>query len=119
MFRFIGNLIWLLLGGLWLALAWFIAGCILCITIIGIPFGMQCFKLARLSLSPHGLKVDLNFSKHPIANLIWAILGGWEMAIIHFIIGVINCVTILGIPRGIQCFKIMKLCIFPFGAKVR
>ena len=118
MLKFIGNLIWLILGGIWLSLAWFLAGCILCITIIGIPFGMQCFKIAKISLWPYGRRIDLNFAKHPVANILWVIFGGWEMALLHLLIGIINCITIIGIPRGIQCFKIMKLAFFPFGATV-
>lgn len=116
MFKLIGNLIWLIFGGLWLALTWFIAGCILCITIIGIPFGMQCFKIAKISLWPYGRKIQLNFAKHPVANVIWAVLGGWELALVYLFVGIINCITIIGIPGGIQCFKIMKIAFFPFGA---
>jgi uncharacterized membrane protein YccF (DUF307 family) len=63
--------------------------------------------------------VDLNFTEHPIANVIWAVLGGWVIAVIYLFVGVLNCITIIGIPRGIQCFKIMKLAFFPFGAEIR
>ena len=116
--RIISNIIWILFGGIWLALLWALSGILLCITIVGIPFGIQCFKAAGLSFAPYGKKVVLNFGKHPIANTLWAIFGGWEMAIAYFFIGVLNCITIIGIPRGIQCFKIMKLAFFPFGAEV-
>ncbi len=119
MLRFLSNLLWLLLGGIWLALLWGIVGLVLCITVVGIPFGIQCFKLARLSFAPYGTKVDLNVGKHPIANVIWAILGGWEMALVYFVFGLLNCITVIGISRGIQCFKFMKLAIFPFGAKLK
>ena len=119
MLRTISNILWILLGGIWLALLWGVCGIILCITIVGIPFGLQCFKAARLSFAPYGKKVKLDFSKHPIANVLWAILGGWEMALVHLAVGLINCATVIGIPRGIQCFKIMKLCFFPFGAKIK
>lgn len=119
MIKIISNILWILLGGIWLALLWAISGIILCVTIVGIPFGVQCFKAAKLSFSPYGKKVNLNFHAHPIANVIWAILGGWEMALAHLVIGIINCITIIGISRGIQCFKIMKLAFFPFGAKVK
>ena len=118
MLKFISNVLWLILGGIWLALFWGLCGIVLCITVIGIPFGIQCFKIARLSLFPYGKKVKLDFNKHPIANVVWAIFGGWELAILHLIFGIINCITIIGIPRGIQCFKIMKLAFFPFGAKL-
>lgn len=119
MLRFIANIIWAVLGGIWLALGWVVLGVLLCITIIGIPFGLQCFKAAKLSLFPFGKKVDLNFSAHPIANVLWLIFCGWEMAVAYLFCGIANCITIIGIPNGIQAFKMMKLAIFPFGAKVR
>lgn len=115
----ISNIIWMILGGIWLALAWAVFGLVLCVTIIGIPLGLQCFKAARLSLFPFGKKVELHFAAHPIANVIWLFLGGWEMAIAYLCCGIANCVTIIGIPCGIQCFKMMKLAFFPFGATIR
>lgn len=117
--RLIANIIWILFGGIWLALLWLLLGIVLCVTIVGIPFGIQCFKMAWLSLAPYGKKVDLNFTEHPIANVIWAVLGGWVIAVIYLFVGVLNCITIIGIPRGIQCFKIMKLAFFPFGAEIK
>ena len=119
MLRLLSNLLWFLLGGLILALVWAIVGLLLCITVVGIPFGVQCFKLARLSLAPYGKKVDLNVAKHPLANVIWAVFGGWEMALIYFACGILNCITVIGIPRGVQCFKFLKLALFPFGAKIK
>ena len=116
--RIISNIIWVLFGGIWLALLWALCGVILCITIVGIPLGIQCFKAAKLSFAPYGKRVELNFTEHPIANTVWAVLGGWEMALVYFFVGVLNCITIIGISRGIQCFKIMKLAFFPFGAEV-
>ena len=118
MLRFLANVIWFIFGGLWLALSWAILGLILCITVVGIPLGLQCFKAARLSLAPFGKHVQLHFASHPIANVIWAILAGWEMALLYLFAGVFNCVTIIGIPSGLQCFKMMKLAIFPFGAQI-
>ena len=117
--RLIANIIWILFGGIWLALLWFLGGLVLCITVIGIPLGLQCFKVAKISLAPFGKKVILNFKEHPIANTVWAVFGGWGMALVYFFVGLVNCITIVGIPRGIQCFKIMKLAFFPFGAKVK
>ena len=116
--RFLANVIWILLGGLWLALLWLMLGLLLCITIVGAPLGVQCFKMAKLSLVPYGKKVVLNIKAHPIANTIWAIVGGWEMALVYLLVGLLNCITIIGIARGVQCFKMMKLAFFPFGAKV-
>ena len=117
--KILSNIIWFLFGGIWLFLAWMILGLTLCITIIGIPFGTQCFKIALLALMPYGKKVKLNFQKHPIANILWLIFFGWELALLHLLIGILNCITILGIPRGLQCFKITTLALFPFGAKVK
>jgi len=117
--KVIKNVIWVILGGFWLALLWSFFGIFLCITIVGIPFGIQCFKLAKLSFLPFEKKIKLNFNAHPIANVIWAILGGWEMALAYLMFGIANCITIIGISKGIQCFKIMKLAFVPFGAKIK
>lgn len=114
----IGNILWFLLTGLISGVSFFLAGLILCITIIGIPFGRQCFKLARLSFFPFGKKLTTNFGSHPIANVIWCILFGWEMALGFLIAGIIWCITIIGIPFGKQCFKLMQLSFIPFGAKI-
>lgn len=119
MLRLISNILWALLGGIWLFLIWGILGILLCLTVIGIPFGKQCFKLAMLSFMPYGKKVRLDYGKHPVANVVWAVLFGWEVALAYLMIGILNCVTIIGISRGVQCFKIVKLAIFPFGAKVK
>lgn len=108
-----------MLGGIITAIVWFFLGVILCITIIGIPFGKQCFKFATITLMPFGKDVKLNFGAHPIVNTIWAIFFGWEMFIGYIVSGVLLCVTIIGIPFGLQIFKLATLSIFPFGAKVR
>lgn len=117
-FKIVSKVLWVLCCGLWFALLWCVSGITLCLTIIGIPFGLQCFKAARLSFLPQGKRVMLHFKTHPVANIFWILFGGWEMALAYLAIGVANCITLIGIPRGIQCFKIMKLAIFPFGATV-
>lgn len=117
--KLIANILWLIFGGIATAFIWAVAGILLCITIIGIPLGVQCFKAAALSFAPFGRRVVWNFSKHPIANTVWAILCGWEMAFIYLFVGVWNCITIIGIPYGLQAFKMMKLALFPFGAKIK
>ena len=114
----IGNIIWFLLIGLWTALSYLFVGILLCITIIGIPFGKQCFKLAKLVLTPFSKTVKSNFGKHPIANLIWLVLVGWGMAVGYVVAGVICCITIIGIPFGKQCFKLAALSLIPFGANI-
>ena len=114
----IANIIWFLFGGIWLGLGWALLGLLLCITIIGIPLGKQCFKAAKLTFAPFGKTVDTHFDKHPVANLIWALLIGWEMALGYLVSGLICCITIIGIPMGLQAFKLMKLALLPFGATV-
>ena len=75
----IGNILWFLLSGVELAIGWFFLGLIWCVTIIGIPFGKQCFKIARLAMWPMGATVNSNFGAHPIANIIWFIFGGFTL----------------------------------------
>ena len=114
----LGNIIWFLFSGLGMGLSWFFTGIMWCVTIIGIPFGLQCFKLAKLSFMPFGKTVSGNFGAHPIANIIWFIFGGFGLTISFYIAGIFWCVTILGIPFGKQCFKLGKLAMFPFGATI-
>ncbi len=113
-----GNIIWIIFGGLITSLSWLVLGVILCITIVGIPFGKQCFKFAGLSLSPFGKEANIDFSKHPIMNIIWLILFGWELFLGYICSGIILCITIVGIPFGVQIFKLSILALFPFGAKI-
>ena len=116
--RTLGNILWFILGGIWLGLSWFLLGVLLCITVIGIPFGVQCFKAAKLTVAPFGKQVRIQFEEHPIANLLWAVLLGWELALVYLICGVICCITIIGIPFGLQAFKMMRLAFLPFGADI-
>ena len=116
--KLIGNILWLIFTGIVSALAWLFLGLLWCITIIGIPFGKQCFKFASLSLWPMGKRVNVNFDKHPIANIIWLVFGGFEIAVGFLIAGLLWCITIIGIPFGKQCFKLAKLAIMPFGARI-
>jgi len=117
---FIGNILWLLLGGLIMAILWFVAGVLVCITIIGIPFGIQCFKFAGFVLWPFGRQVDVGHFGFGglLGNIIWILLLGWELCILHLIIGLVLCITIIGIPFGIQHFKMAMLAIVPFGARI-
>ena len=116
--KLIANIIWMIFGGILTAIAWLFLGIMLCITIIGIPFGKQCFKAARLTLAPFGKKVVSNFGKHPIANILWILLFGWEMSLGYLFAGIMCCVTVIGIPVGLQSFKMMQLALIPFGADV-
>ena len=114
----IGNILWFLFTGLGSCLAWFFLGIFWCITIIGIPFGKQCFKMANLSAWPFGRNANTNFGAHPIANVIWLIFGGIGLGFSYFFAGLIWCITIIGIPFGKQCFKLAKLAFTPFGATI-
>lgn len=114
----LGNIIWLIFGGIWLALAWSFVGLLLCITIIGVPFGKQCFKIAKFSLSPMGSSITTNFDKHPIMNIIWLLIVGWQLALSFLGAGIIMFIFIITIPFGMQCFKMVPLALIPFGAKI-
>ena len=115
----IGNILWVIFGGIFLALGWAIAGVLCCITLIGIPIGLQCFKFAGLMLWPFGKTVIYGGSTGSfLANLLWIILLGWELAVASFVIGVVYCITVVGIPFGMQSIKFAKLALMPFGAQV-
>ena len=117
----IGNILWLIFGGILLWLFWIIAGILCCITLIGIPFGIQCFKLAGLSLWPFGTEITYgNMGVGSLlGNILWLILIGWELALAHVFVGLFFCITIIGIPFGLQSFKLAQLALFPFGASFR
>ena len=117
--KFIGNVIWIICGGLLSAIGWWLAGALWCITIIGIPVGVQCFKLSSISLNPFGKDViDEGGAVSCLLNIIWFFVSGLELAIGNALIGILLCVTIIGFPFGKQFFKIAKLAIAPFGARV-
>ncbi|CAB4607723.1 unannotated protein [freshwater metagenome] len=114
----VGNILWFVLGGIWLALGYAIGGLVMCITIIGIPFGIQSFKLAGLALWPFGYTTTMGRSGgclEVIFNIIWLVLFGWAIFVAHIILGLVLCVTIIGIPFGVQAFKISTLALWPFG----
>ena len=115
----LGNILWALCAGIWLALGWAVAGLIWCLTIIGIPVGLQCFKLAGLALMPFGRDVHSGGGAGSLLlNLCWIVFGGLELALGYAAAGCIWCITIVGIPFGKQFFKIAKLALTPFGARV-
>ena len=115
----LGNIIWMLCGGLVSALGYLIAGCIWCITIVGIPVGMQCFKLAGLALFPFGKDVTYGGELGSfLLNIIWAVFFGIPIALHSLLWGCIMCITIIGIPFGLQHFKMAKLALMPFGTVV-
>jgi len=113
---FIGNLIWFIFGGLELGLGWCVAGFLWCCTIIGIPVGLQCFKMAGLAFWPFGKEIYNNGKASSfLLNLIWFFISGIELALGHFIVGIIFCCTIIGIPFGKQHFKLGVMALMPFG----
>lgn len=118
--RLILNLLWLVFGGLISALGWVLTGCLWCITLVGIPVGLQCFKFASISLDPFGKEIvyDDDSAVSFLLNILWIVFGGIEMAAVNAIIGLVLCITIIGIPWGKQYFKIAKLSLMPFGARV-
>ena len=113
------NILWFLLGGFVSGMAWVLSGAVWCITIIGIPYGLQCFKFAGLSFWPFGRRIEYGGGAVSfIVNVIWFLLNGWWMALGNLAIGCVWCITIIGIPFGIQFFKIAKLSLSPFGATI-
>ena len=117
--RIIGNIIWFVFGGFLMALGWVIAGILCCLTVIGIPIGLQAFKLAALALWPFGKDVEYGGGAVSfILNVIWIILGGFALALSHLFLAVFFCITIIGIPFGKQHFKLAKLALMPFGAVI-
>ena len=115
----VGNILWFLLGGVLSGLSWVLAGCIWCVTIVGIPVGLQCFKFASLAFWPFGKQVIYGGGAgSTILNIFWLLVSGIPLAVENAAIGLILCITIVGIPFGKQFFKIAKLALTPFGAKV-
>ncbi len=119
--RTVGNIIWLLLAGWWLALAYAVAGLVAFILIITIPFGIASFRLAGYVLWPFGRTVEVGAEMgfwSVVGNILWILVVGWELAIAHVVAGLLLCVTIIGIPLGIACFKMVPLALLPLGSRV-
>ncbi|ANS67223.1 YccF domain-containing protein [Streptomyces lincolnensis] len=115
------NLIWLVLSGFWLFLGYLAAGVLLCITIIGIPFGVAAFRIGVYALWPFGYTtVERRDAGAPsfVVNVLWLVLAGWWLAIGHIVTGIVLCVTIIGIPFGIANFKLIPVSLFPLGREI-
>lgn len=113
------NLIWICTGGLVTAAGFFLVGVMCSITIVGIPVGRQAFKMASLTLAPFGRTIVYGGGTPSLlANIVWLLLGGWWSALCYLFEGALFCVTIIGIPFGLQLFKMAKLVLLPFGAQV-
>jgi len=117
----IGNLLWLIFGGLVAALGYFLGGLVLCLTIVGIPFGLQAFKLGAAMLTPFGKKVVDTGSGGCLQvcfNLLWIVLFGWEIAVAHLVSAVVLAITLIGIPFAKQHVKLIPLSLMPFGHRL-
>lgn len=120
----LGNLLWIFLGGgILISFLYLVGGLVLCATIVGIPFGIQCFKLAWLALVPFGQEVNSTASVSGclplIMNIIWLICGGLEIAITHLVFAFLCAITVVGIPFARQHMKLLRLALVPFGAAIR
>ena len=120
--KILGNIIWIVFGGLIIALEYFVASLVLIVTIIGIPFGIQTFKLGLLALWPFGSEVrekpQASGCLTTLMNIIWILFGGIWIALSHFVLGCLFFITIIGIPFGKQHFKLARLALTPFGKEI-
>lgn len=116
------NIIWLVLAGFWLALGYCVAAVLMAITIIGLPFAKQALKLAGYAIWPFGRVLVPAATRHTglsvVGNILWFILAGWWLALEHLIVGILLCITILGIPLGVGAFKMAGAALVPFGKEV-
>ena len=113
------NLVWIVTGGWATALGFLLVGVLCCVTVVGIPLGRQAFKMASLTLAPFGREIVYGGGAPSLAaNVVWVVLGGWWAALAYLLGGALYCVTIVGIPFGLQLFKMAKLVLCPFGARV-
>ena len=115
----LGNVVWLVFGGLIAALGYIIGGLFLCLTVVGIPFGLQSMKIGIATLAPFGKEVvearEANSALRIIFNILWLVLFGWEIALAHLVSALLLTITILGIPFAKQHIKLIPLSLFPFG----
>ena len=119
--RVLLNLIWLVLSGFWLAIGYSAAGIIACLLIITIPFGIASFRIAAYALWPFGRTTVRRPSAgvgSMIGNIVWIILFGWELALLHLVSGIALCVTIIGIPLGLANFKMIPISLLPLGVRI-
>lgn len=119
--RFVLNVIWLLLAGFWLAVGYVIAGIICFILIITIPFGVASFRIANFSLWPFGRVLVRKRSAgagSTLGNVIWFVFAGWWLALAHLVTGILQCITIVGIPLGLANFKLIPVSITPLGRDI-
>ena len=120
--NFIGNILWLVMGGFLIAVYYWVVGLLTCLTIVGIPFGAQLIKMGSFALWPFGHDIQPGPNDGGclsiFMNVIWILIGGIEIATLHLTFGLICCVTIVGIPFGLQHFKMAILAFVPFGKQI-
>ena len=125
----IGNIIWIVLGGIWMSLGWVIAGVVMYLTVIGIPWGRSCFVIAEFTLLPFGREAvprelvtgrdDVGTGEAGmVGNIVWLLLAGWWLALGHVVTGIGTCLTVIGIPFGIQHFKLAGISLMPIGKTI-
>ncbi len=116
------NVIWLVLAGFWLAAGYLLAAILLAVTIIGLPFAKQSLKLARYAVWPFGRALVQSPTRHKglsvIGNVLWLVLAGWWLALVHLVTGIVLCLTIIGIPLGIADIKMAGAALVPFGRRI-
>lgn len=119
--RTVLNVVWLIFAGFWMALGYALVGLICFVTIIGIPFGIACFRIANYCLWPFGRTIEVRRDAGAgslIGNVVWLLLAGWWLAVGHVVAGVAFCLTIIGIPLGLASFKIIPITLFPLGVEI-
>ncbi len=119
----LGNILWLIFGGLLSGLGYIIGGLFLCVTIVGIPFGIQSIKLGVATFTPFGKDLvereDANSCLRLVFNVLWLLLFGWEIALVHLAHAVVLAITIIGIPFAWQHVKLVPMSLLPFGRDLR
>jgi len=119
--RLVGNILWFVLAGFWLAIGYVVAGLLAFILIITIPFGIASFRLAGFVVWPFGRTVVWKRQAgfwSILGNIVWVIVFGWWLALVHLVAGLLLCITIIGIPFGIACWKMIPLALLPLGRDV-
>lgn len=119
----LGNIIWLIFGGFLAGLGYILGGLAMCLTIIGIPFGIQSIKLGLSSMAPFGKNLESDSESagclYIVFNVLWLVLFGWEIALVHLTSAAILAITIVGIPFALQHIKLIPLALLPFGMHLR
>lgn len=119
--RTVLNVIWLVFAGLWMAIGYALVGLVCFVTVIGIPFGIACFRIANFVLWPFGRTIEVRRDAgvgSAVGTVLWLLLAGWWLALAHVTAGVAFCLTIIGIPLGLASFKIIPITLFPLGVEI-